>query len=320
MKLSIVTDSLGGLPFGDMLDLVASLGFEGLELCTGNWSRAPHLDLDDLLGSPSSRARFSDGIRSRGLSIEALNCSGNQLAPGETGAAHRAVVEKTFELAALLGVKKIVMMSGLPGGAPGDAEPNWIVTSWPSHNAAVLDWQWNEVALPYWRRAVELAAEAGVERIALENHGCQLVYNPSTLLKLRAEVGPMVGMNLDPSHLFWMGGDPIAAARSLGAAGALYHVHAKDARLERGRVDVDGVLDTAAVDRYAERTWNYVALGYGHGARWWKEFASVLRMVGYEGAVSLEMEDLSMENLAGILKSLDLMREAWEFPARGREA
>ena len=319
MKLSIVTDSLGSLSFEAMLDQVESMGFEGIELCTGNWSRAPHLDLGEFLGSSSVRARFSDAIRSRGLSIEALNCSGNQLAPNSEGEAHRAVVEKTFELATLLGVHKVVMMSGLPGGAPGDVEPNWIVTSWPPHNAEVLEWQWSEVALPYWRSAAKLAAEAGIERIALENHGCQLVYNPSTLLRLRAEIGPVVGMNLDPSHLFWMGGDPIAAARALGAAGALYHVHAKDVRLERGLAEVDGVLDTKGIDRYASRAWNYVALGYGHDARWWKEFAAVLRMAGYEGAVSLEMEDLTMESLTGIRKSLRLMREVWDFLVPSRE-
>jgi len=311
VKLCLVTDSLGSLGFEPMLDLAASLGFEGLELCTGNWSRAPHLDLEGLLGSEPARTRYADAIRSRGLSIEALNCSGNQLAPNEEGDRHRAVVEGTFELARMLGVRKVVMMSGLPGGGPGEREPNWIATSWPARNAEILEWQWSEVALPYWRKAARMAADCGIERIALENHGSQLVYNPSTLLRLRAEIGPMVGMNLDPSHLFWMGGEPIAAARRLGAEGAIYHVHAKDARLERGAVELDGVLDTRPIERFAERSWNYVALGYGHDARWWKEFVTVLRMAGYDGAMSLEMEDPTMDGLAGIRKSLAVLREAW---------
>ncbi len=309
MKLSLVTDSLGFLPFGEMLDKVASLGFEGLELGCGNWSQAPHLDLDGLLASAGKRRDFLDAIGARGLAIEALNCSGNQLAPHDEGRRHDAVVERTFELAGLLGVRKVVMMSGLPGGAPGESLPNWITTSWPPRNAQVLAWQWEEIALPWWRKAVASAAAKGVERIAVENHGCQLVYNPGTLMRLRDAVGPMVGMNLDPSHLFWMGGDPIAAARFLGPA--IHHVHAKDSRLERGLVDIDGVLDTGTVDRYASRTWNYVALGYGHDARWWKEFITVVHMSGYDGAVSLEMEDLTMDALSGIGKSLVLLREAW---------
>lgn len=309
MQLSLVTDSLGHLPFEAMLDKAAALGFQALELCAGNWSKAPHLDLDALLASPGARKDFMAALGRRGLSIAALNCSGNQLAPNEEGRAHALVVEKTMILAGLLGVCKLVMMSGLPGGAPGETLPNWITTSWPPRNAEILAWQWEEVALPYWRKAVALARANGVQRLALENHGCQLVYNPSTLLRLRGAIGEMIGMNLDPSHLFWMGGDPIAAARLLGPA--VYHVHAKDARMERGLVDVDGALDTQTIDRYASRTWNYVALGYGHDARWWGEFLSVLRMSGYDGAVSLEMEDLSLDPETGIARSLETLGRAW---------
>ena len=309
MQLSLVTDSLGRLGFEEMLDKAVALGFEGLELCTGNWSQAPHVNLDELATSKAARTRYADSIRARGLSIAALNCSGNQLAPNQEGEAHRAVVDKTFELAGLLGVKKIVMMSGLPGGGRGERLPNWITTSWPARNVEILEWQWNEVALPYWREVVEMAAEHGVERVALENHGCQLVYNVPTLKRLRAAVGETVGMNLDPSHLFWMGGDAIAAARELGPA--LYHIHAKDVRIESRVAEVEGLLDTRTIERYAQRAWNYVALGYGHDARWWKEFIAVARMAGYDGAVSLEMEDVSMESETGIVKSLALLKEAW---------
>lgn len=309
MLLSLVTDSLGFLPFPQMLDKAAALGFKELELGCGNWSRAPHLDLDGLLGSAGKRKDFLEAIAARGLAIAALNCSGNQLAPKPEGAAHEAVVDKTFRLAGLLGVGKVVMMSGLPGGGPGDKEPNWITTSWPPRNAEVLSWQWEAVALPWWRKAVVAAKAAGIGRIALENHGCQLVYSPSTLMRLRDAVGDTIGMNLDPSHLFWMGGDPLAAARFLGPA--IYHVHAKDVRLEGGPVGIDGVLDTKALEAWASRAWNYVALGHGHGLRWWKEFIAVLRMVGYDGAVSLEMEDQSMDACAGIERSLEVLRAAW---------
>ena len=309
MRLSLVTDSLGALPFEKMLDEAASLGFEGLEICTGNWSRAPHLPLDELLSSESKRKAFAQALGARGLAIEALNCSGNQLAPNEEGEAHGLVVDKTFRLAGLLGVRKIVMMSGLPGGGPGERLPNWITTSWPPRNTEILEWQWNEVAIPYWRKVVAAASDNGVERIALENHGCQLVYNVSSALRLRDAVGDRIGMNLDPSHLFWMGGDPIAAARALGPA--LYHVHAKDVRIESGLAAVDGLLDTRTVDRYASRAWNYVAVGHGHDERWWKEFIAVLRMGGYDGTVSLEMEDLSMDPILGIRRSLRVLKEAW---------
>jgi sugar phosphate isomerase/epimerase len=308
MRLCLLTDSLGNMSFEEMLDTSASLGYESLEFACGNWSKAPHVDLDGLLESGLKRDRFVSAIKSKGLEIEALNCSGNQLAPNEEGRAHQVVVEKTFRLAELLGVKKIVMMSGLPGGGPEDKTPNWITTSWPPLTTEVLNWQWTEIAFPYWEKTVLQAKEHGIEQIALENHGCQLVYNTETLFKLRNHVGKMVGMNLDPSHLFWMGGDPILAARQLGDA--IYHIHAKDVRIEKGIVGADGVLDTKTTDCLSKRSWNFVALGYGHDTTWWREFFSVVSMIGYDGPISLENEDLTMDQLIAVKKSTKVLKEA----------
>jgi sugar phosphate isomerase/epimerase len=307
MYLCLMTDSLGSLPLEAMLDTAAELGITRLEFATGNWSRAPHLDLEGLLGDAVRRRRFTGALEGRGLAVEALNCSGNQLAPNEEGAAHQEVVEKTFRLAELLGLSKVVMMSGLPGGGPGERVPNWITTSWPPGNVGVLEWQWQEAAFPYWEKTVRLAEKHGVTRIALENHGAQLVYNPATLKRLRDRIGPALGMNLDPSHLFWLGGDPLAAARELGPA--VYHVHAKDLRIE-SPCGINGLLDTQTIDRFGSRSWNYVAVGYGHDVLWWKRFCSVLRMSGYDGPLSLEMEDQMTDPLTGVRKSLEVLREA----------
>lgn len=306
--MSLVTDCLGFMSFEEMADTAVSLGYETLEFACGNWSKAPHVDLDALIESSIQREKFVNVLRERGLSIEVLNCSGNQLAPNEEGRAHQIVVEKTFRLAELLGIKNINMMSGLPGGGPGEKTPNWITTSWPPINLEILNWQWNEVALPYWEKTVQQAKEYGIEKIALENHGSQLVYNPETLFRLRNHVGDMVGMNFDPSHLFWMGGDPIVTLRTLGSA--IYHVHAKDTRIEKGLVEAQGVLDTKTIDSFSNRSWNYVALGHGHDTNWWKEFFSVLSMVGYDGPVSLEMEDLTMDPLTALKKSTQVLKEA----------
>lgn len=309
MRLCFNTDGLGALPFEEMLDTLAGLGYESVEIPCGNWSKAPHIDLDGLLESAQARQKFMDAIVSRGLALEALNCSGNQLAPGDEGRQHQTVVEKTFKLAELLGVERIVMMSGCPGGSPTDATPNWIITSWPPITTKILDWQWNEVLIPYWKETVVRAQRHGIKTIALENHGCQMVYNPETLIRLRDAVGSMIGMNFDPSHLMWMGGDPIAAAHKLGAE-RIYHVHAKDVRMERGYIGADGALDTKTIDQFARRTWNYVALGHGHDVRWWKEFLSVLSMLGYDGPVSQELEDLTMPTMAAVRKSTAVLKEA----------
>ncbi|GJL00889.1 hypothetical protein TUM17569_63490 [Klebsiella oxytoca] len=307
MKLALCTDVLAGLAFPELLDRVKQYGITGVEMTAGGWSPCPHVKTEELLASSAALAAFRGELEKRGMEIVALNCSGNPLAPGALGEKHTASSYRTVELAAKLGVKKIVMMSGLPGGGPDDKIPNWITStvSWPDYMPGVIDYQWNEVAIPWWQAFTRHAAEHGIEQIALEEFPSQLVYNPSTLLRLRDAVGDIIGMNLDPSHLIAMGADPIAAARKL--EGVIYHVHGKDARIERGLADVDGLLEYQPVTQTKTRTWNYVAVGCGQDLKWWKEFFSVLRMTGYNGYVSLEMEDLTMSVEAGLRTSIDAL-------------
>jgi sugar phosphate isomerase/epimerase len=241
------------------------------------------------------------------LALSALNCSGNPLHPGEHGRQHKAVTSRTIRLAGMLGVDRVVMMSGCPGG-PGDANANWVTTAWPPEAARVLAWQWDEVVIPYWRGLVAEAKAAGVSRLCLELHGQQVVYNVQSLFRLRDAVGPMVGANFDPSHLFWMGADPLAAIRALGSA--IYHVHAKDTRVDRTMAAVNSLLDTRSVDRIAERSWSYVTLGYGHDQLWWREFCTLLRLVGYDDVLSIEHEDLMLPPLEGVRRSVQLLRAA----------
>ncbi|NIF21319.1 MULTISPECIES: sugar phosphate isomerase/epimerase family protein [Pantoea] len=306
MKLALCTDVLANLSFPEMLDRVKSYGISGVEMTAGGWSPCPHVNTNELLASPEKLAQFRAELEKRDIEIVALNCSGNPLAPGELGAKHSESSYKAVELAGKLGVKKIVMMSGLPGGCKEDKIPNWITStvSWPDYMPGVIDYQWNEVAIPWWKAFTQHARKHGVEKIAIEEFPSQLVYNPSTLLRLR-EVDEMIGMNLDPSHLIAMGADPIAAARKL--EGAVFHVHGKDARIERGLADVDGLLEYKPVTDTKNRTWNYVAVGCGKDLLWWKEFFSVLRMTGYDGYVSLEMEDLTMSVEAGLQTSIDAL-------------
>ena len=310
MRLCLNTDCLGYMPFEEMLDTVAGLGYESIEIACGNWSKAPHINLDEMLESEQARKNYMAAIEKRGLKLEALNCTGNQLAPNEEGRRNQIVIEKTFKLAGLLGIKTIIMTSGCPGGSSQDTTPNWITTSWPPIVTEILEWQWNEVLIPHWKKMVALAHENGIEKIALENIAAQCVYNAETLIRLRDAVGdPIIGMNLDPSHLMWMGGDPIAMIHKLGKD-RIHHVHAKDVRIERNYIGPDGVLDTKTIDKFAQRTWNYVALGHGHDVSWWKEFLSVLSMEGYDGPISQEMEDLTMPALTGLKKSTDVLKEA----------
>lgn len=315
MKLSLCTDVLADLSYTEMLDHVKGLGIDAVEMTAGGWATCPHVNTEELLGSEEKRTQFLNELKTRGMEIAALNCSGNPLAPGALGELHTKTAKQTVELDGLLGVKKIVMMSGLPGGAPGDTVPNWITStvSWPDYMPEVINYQWNEVAIPWWKEFVLHAEKHGVDQIALEEFPSQLVYNPETLLKLRNAVSDKIGMNLDPSHLIVMGADPISAIRPLAEAGAIFHVHGKDARIEKGMAEVNGLLEYKPVTETKDRTWNYVAVGCGMDLKWWKEFFSVLSMMGYDGHVSLEMEDLTMSVEAGLRTSIDALNQTLSF-------
>jgi len=267
-----------------------------------------------MLSDATARRGFMAGLERRGIAVSALNCSGNPLHPGEIGRRHDAVTRKTFALAGMLGVRRVVMMSGLPGGAPGDSTANWVTTAWPRENQEILRYQWEDVIIPYWRGLASEAKAHGIEKLCLELHGHQAVYSASTLLRLRAAVGDIVGANFDPSHLMWMGADPLAAIAALGPA--IHHVHAKDTAIHPVNAPRDGVMETIPNARIGERAWNYVTLGYGRDEAWWNRFCMTLAMAGYDDVLSIEHEDVLMSPEEGVEKSVRLLRRAMVNQAR----
>lgn len=306
MKLGLVTDSLAAYPLEKAAAICRNLGLEQVELGCGNWSPAPHVDLKTLTADSAARSRLLDTLAENGLAISALNCSGNPLFPGEKGERDRAVAADTFLLAEQLGLDTVVMMSGLPGGCPEDRTPTWIVTSWPPETEEILRYQW-KAAVPVWKGLAARARDHGVRHIALEFHGWQLVYNVETLRRLQNEVGgDLLGVNLDPSHLFWMGADPIEVAKAL--ADCIYHVHIKDVRIEPA-AGQNTLLDTKGVLEYASRSWNFVTPGSGHGADWWRAFLRTLRESGYDGALSIEQEDYTIPLEEALKKAVSLLRQ-----------
>ena len=306
MKIGMITDSLGQLSLDALLATAGRLGIDMLEFAGGNWSAAPHLPLDALLESVAARHEFAAKLKDHGIAISALNCSGNPVHPGEHGRRHDAVTRKVIKLASLMGVERVVMMSGCPGG-PGDANANWVTTCWPAEMQTILKYQWDEVLIPYWRDLVGYANGLGIRKLCLELHGHQNVYSVETFWRLREAVGETVGVNFDPSHLLWMGADPFVAIRALGDA--IYHVHAKDTWVEPQIADVNGRLETKPSDMTAGRAWNYVTLGYGNGEAWWRRFCATLKTVGYNDVLSIEHEDMLMSPLEGVEKSVRLLRE-----------
>ena len=305
MQIGMITDSLPEADFDTMLAVAGRLEMDMLEFGCGNWSSAPHLKLDHLLESAPARRDFRARLADHGIGISALNCSGNPVHPGEAGRRHDEVTRKTIRLAKLLEVDRVVMMSGCPG-APGDMHANWITTEWPPEVRDILRWQWDDVLIPYWRDLVAYAAQHGIERLCLELHGYQNVYNVASLLRLRDAVGETVGANLDPSHLMWMGADPLAAAHALGEA--IYYVHAKDTRIDPVNAGINGVIDTTPGSDYRARAWSYITLGLGHDEAWWRAFVAALTAAGYDGVLSIEHEDPAMSAVEGVEQSVELLR------------
>jgi len=303
MKLGFVTDSLGAMSFDEVLDNAVRLGVSGLEVNTGGWSTAPHFDLGAMKSDAGARKRFLNAFADRGLELIALNANGNPLHPTQPEQAE--CLKDTIRIAGDMGIKTVVTMSGLPAGQEGDLMPNWVVSSWPPETQQILRYQWQDKLIPFWGEIAELAKASGVERIALEMHGNQCVYNVPSLLKLRAAVGPVIGANLDPSHLFWMGADPLAAAEALGDA--IYHVHAKDTFLNPPKQAVGSLLENGSLMDIPARSWSYITLGFGHGEEWWRQFCYRLKMAGYDGWLSIEHEDVLLNSFEGLRKSVDLM-------------
>jgi sugar phosphate isomerase/epimerase len=293
-------------PLGKALDYVKSAGVEAVEVGTGGYPSNAHCQPEKILENPEEVKKFKDLFASRGLEISALSCHGNALHPNpEIARKHHEELEKTILLAEKLGVQNVITFSGCPGDSEGSKYPNWVTCPWPSDFLEILKWQWEEKVIPYWKKVGRFAQDHGV-RICLEMHPGFVVYNPETLLRLRAEIGEVIGANFDPSHLFWQGIDPILALRKL--QGAIYHVHAKDTKIDPLNSPVNGNLDTKPYTEEAKRSWLFRTVGYGHDFQFWKDFVSTLRLVGYDGVLSIEHEDSLMSAREGFEKAVAFLK------------
>ena len=306
MDLGVLTVPLGERPLEDTLDYLADLGVDAVELGCGGFPGSDHLDPDALLEDPDGRATLHTVLDDRDLSISALATHNNPLHPDEDRA-DRADRElrRAIRLADRLDVAAVTCFSGLPGGSPEDVTPNWITAPWPPEHADALAYQWDR-ATEYWTDVADLAAEHGVD-VAIEMHPNTLAHEPHALARLRDATNERVGANVDPSHLYWQGIDPVAAIRWLGERDAIHHVHAKDTELYESRQRTRGVLDTTAYDRPAERSWLFRTVGYGHGEQHWKRIVTALRLVGYDGTVSIEHEDALTSPQEGLEKAVELL-------------
>jgi len=309
MRLGVFTVLYSRLPLEEALDRFQELGLDAVEIGCGNYPGDAHCRPGELLADEQKAVTFRKAVESRGMIISALSQHGNPVHPDAAFRERdRAVWQDTVRLAELLEVPVVNGFSGCPGDHPGAKLPNWVTCAWPSDYEEILEWQWNDVVVPYWTEAAAFASTHGITKIALEMHPGFVVYNPETLLRLRAAVGPSIGANLDPSHLFWQGCDPVEVIKVLGEQEAIFHFHAKDTALDHRNVAVNGVLDTKHYGDALHRAWTFRTVGYGQGAQVWRDIVSALRAVGYDYVLSIEHEDLLLSIDEGLRKAVELLR------------
>jgi len=315
VKLGLLTGVIGNHERAEAFDICQKLGLDCVELGTGEFSSDWHVGLDEIVSDDSAVEQLNSDLAQHGLEISALSCHCNALHPNPSYAERAiAVYTNTVLAAERLGIEQICLFAGCPGTPDGGEYPNWVSTGWPGYFTELLEWQWSERIIPFWQEHAAFAAEHNV-RLAFEMHPGDCVFNLETLLRLREACGENVGSNFDPSHLWWQLSDPLVVARELGERGMLYHVHAKDTYIDMGRTARDGVLATTDQSD-PNRSWRFATVGYGHDATFWKELVSTLRVVGYDGVLSIEHEDPLAPVMEGLERTVALLRDAiWTEPS-----
>ncbi len=310
MQVGVLTVLLGNESLEDALGYLDGIGVEAVELACGGFVGDDHLPVDTYLDDAGAQAELHALLEKYGMDISALATHNNPIHPDDERAARDDTqLRDAIRLAEQLDVDTVTGFSGLPGGGPNDETPNWITAPWPDEHLEAQDYQWEEVAIPYWSELGSFADDHDVD-IAIEMHPNMLVYEPHGMVKLREMTSDRIGANFDPSHLYWQGIDVIEAIRLLGYRNAIHHFHAKDTKVYEANARTGGVLDTTPYDDSSNRSWLFRSVGYGHDESHWKEIVSALRMVGYDGVLSIEHEDALASPNEGLEKAVDLLHRA----------
>lgn len=307
MELSVLANLYGMKSLPETLEILTSLGVHTVELGAGGYPGKAHCNPGKLLSDPAAMKEFLATLEKYHTRVCALSAHGNPLHPQkDKAAAYDRDFREAVLLAEQMGVDTVITFSGCPGDCETSRYPNWVTCPWPEDFLEILDYQWNEKLIPYWREAAAFARAHHVPHIAFEMHPGFCVYNPETLLRLREAVGEEIGANFDPSHLIWQGMDPVAAIRAL--SGAIYHVHAKDTKVDALNTARNGVLDTKHYSDEIHRSWVFRTVGYGNGESYWRDLVSNLRLVGYDRVLSIEHEDSLMTIDEGLAKAVNFLQ------------
>jgi len=306
MKLGVMGALFYKMKLDDALEYCAKVGLDAIELPCGAYPGDPW-KLRGIHRNKKKLAELKAKIADYGLEVAGIAGHGNYVHPDKKIATeHYKAYRDALLLAAEFGTT-VIVFSGCPAGAPGDKTPNWVTCPWPTDFAKIAEYQWNKVIIPFWKKENAFAKKYGV-KIAFEAHPGFVVHNPEDIVRLREAAGEQIGANLDPSHFFWQGIDPIQAARYLGEHKCIYHVHAKDCAIDPINSAITGNLNIKTYRDVRRRSWVFRTVGYGHGDEFWKPFISTLRLYGYDGVISIEHEDSLMSVNEGFEKAVEYLK------------
>ena len=310
MQIGLLTDAFDHLSLTQTLAWCAERDLYSVELGTCGYSGTPHANLAELSASSEARSALLSEIADHGLKLGALNASGNPLHPNtDISDKHAAGMRDTVKLAQELGVAKVVAMSGTPGGPGGGNWPVFAGGAWLPDMEGLWDWQWENAIKPFWSEFSTWSASVAPDvTVCLELHPGTAIYNSESYHQLREVTGPNVVVNLDPSHFWWQGMDPITVINDL--PGAIGWSHGKDTLIRADRMATIGALDYLWPRAADQMSWHFAAVGGGHSTEYWVGLIAALQAARYDDTISIEHEDPNLTSEAGVQASLDGLRAA----------
>jgi sugar phosphate isomerase/epimerase len=307
MKLGVLSVVFSDKSWKEACAEIKKRGLEAVEVGAGGFVGKGHCNPAELLKDDDKLKAWIDARESQGLELSALSVHGNPLHPdASVSDPYVQDIKDAFALAGKIGVGVVNGFAGCPGAGPDAKHPSWITCPWPPYFLEGYEWQWEKKLIPFWKDMAKRARDAGV-KFGFEMHPGDMVYNPEALLRLREACGEEISCNLDPSHLFWQGMNPLLIIKMLGDA--IVHVHAKDSRVDEGVVAWRGVNDPKHYGDIKNRAWTFRTVGYGHDKLFWNSFMSNLRLVGFDGVISIEHEDPLMSGNEGLNKAVAFLKE-----------
>ena len=282
MKLGFASAIVPDLSLEEVVGFAAAEGFTCVELmcwpkgkAERRYAGVTHVDVAGFTADDA--AQVKDMMAASGVEISALGYYPNPLS-ADRNEAQVAIdhIKTNISAARLLGV-------GVVNTFIGRDPKRSLDDNWP---------RFKEV----WPSLIKFAEDNGI-KIGIENcpmlfsndewpGGKNLAYAPAIWRRMFEEIpSANFGLNYDPSHLLWQQIDPVKPLWEF--ADRIFHVHAKDARVDQSRLDEVGVLGTPLQFHTPKLP--------GMGDVDWGKFFSVLIDTGYDGAVCIEVEDRAYE-------------------------